>query len=338
MHIGMVGAGRMGSGLARRLVRAGHTCTVYDPNPAAVATLTADGILAAASLPELVAALPKPCTVWIMVPADLTGTVVDELTPLLTAGDVVIDGGNSFYRDAVTRSHALSEHGIHYLDVGTSGGTSGLDRGFCLMIGGPTEPVERLDPIFRALAPGIDAAPRTPGRDGTPAPAEHGYLHCGPAGAGHFAKMIHNGIEYGQMAALAEGMSILRAAGIGVTPTNPELPAPSEAAHYTYDFDVPAILELWRRGSVVTSWLLDLTATAVHTDPDLTEFSGHVPDSGEGRWTARAAIDLAVPAPVLTTALYSRFASRDGAAYANKSLSAMRKAFGGHTEPVKTMT
>lgn len=317
MHIGMVGAGRMGSGLARRLVRAGHTCTVYDPNPAAVATLAADGIPAAGSLPELVAALPKPSTVWIMVPADLTGTVVDDLTPLLTAGDVVIDGGNSFYRDAVTRSQALSEHGIHYLDVGTSGGTSGLDRGFCLMIGGPTEAVERLDPVFRTLAPGIDAAPRTPGRDGVPAPAEHGYLHCGPAGAGHFAKMIHNGVEYGQMAALAEGMSILRAAG-------------------SYDFDVPALLELWRRGSVITSWLLDLTATALHTDPDLTEFTGHVPDSGEGRWTAQTAIDLAVPAPVLTTALYSRFASRDGADYANKSLSAMRKAFGGHVEEVRT--
>ncbi|WP_433672482.1 phosphogluconate dehydrogenase (NAD(+)-dependent, decarboxylating) [Nocardia sp. CA-136227] len=325
MHIGMVGAGRMGTGLARRLVRAGHTCTVYDPNPAAVATLTADGIPAAASLPELVAALPKPCAVWIMVPADLTGTVVDELTPLLTAGDVVIDGGNSFFRDAVTRSHALSEHGIHYLDVGTSGGTSGLDRGFCLMIGGPAEAVERLDPIFRTLAPGIDAAPRTPGRDGVAAPAEQGYLHCGPSGAGHFAKMIHNGIEYGQMAALAEGMSILRAAGTGTA-------EPHSGVDPTYDFDVPALLELWRRGSVITSWLLDLTAIALHTDPDLTEFTGHVPDSGEGRWTARTAIDLAVPAPVLTTALYSRFASRDGGSYANKSLSAMRKAFGGHTE------
>ncbi|MFF3569190.1 phosphogluconate dehydrogenase (NAD(+)-dependent, decarboxylating) [Nocardia jiangxiensis] len=334
MELGMVGAGRMGAGLARRLVRAGHTCVVYDPDPDAVGRLSADGVAGVGSLPELVAALPKPRAVWVMVPAVATGAVVDDLGRLLDRGDVVIDGGNSFYRDDIARADALAANGIHYLDVGTSGGVYGIERGFSLMIGGDAEVVERMDPIFRALAPGVAAAPRSPGRSSAVEQAERGYLHCGGAGAGHFVKMVHNGIEYGQMAALAEGMAILRNADIGISArARGERSVPiADARFYTYDFDIAAILEVWRRGSVVSSWLLDMTAAAVHADADLREFSGRVADSGEGRWTVQAAVDVGVPAHVLTAALLERFASRGQGDYACQALSAMRHAFGGHLE------
>lgn len=334
MKLGMVGAGRMGTGLVHRLTGAGHSCVVYDPDSDAVDRLRAEGVPGVRSLAELVAALEPPRIVWVMVPAAVTDKVISGLRPLLEPDDVLVDGGNSFYRDDVARAAELGADGIHYLDVGTSGGVYGAERGFCLMIGGYAAAVERLNPIFRALAPGINAAARTPGRDGSPAPEEHGYVHCGPAGAGHFAKMVHNGIEYGQMAALAEGMAILRNADIGAhsrTYDAETAPLP-DADFYRYDFDIAAILEAWRRGSVVSSWLVDLTAAAVHADPNLGDYSGHVADSGEGRWTVRAAIDEGVPAHVLTAALLERFSSRGGADYANKALSAMRMAFGGHIE------
>jgi len=334
MDLGMVGLGRMGANLTRRLLRDGHRVVVYDVDPAAVATLIAEGAEGAGSLNELASKLAGTRAVWVMVPAALTGKVIDELSTHLHEDDIIIDGGNSFYQDDLARSAALSKRGIRLLDVGTSGGVFGLDRGFCLMIGGDSDAVERLDPIFRTLAPGVESAGRTPGRDGNPLPAEHGYLHCGPSGAGHFVKMVHNGIEYGIMAAYAEGLNILRHADIGLhdheldaetTPIrNPE--------HYRYELDIPAVSEVWRRGSVIASWLLDLTAAALVDDPDLSSFAGQVSDSGEGRWTVLSAVEEGVPAPVLSAALYGRFASRGRDDFANRALSAMRKQFGGHDE------
>ncbi len=324
----------MGAGLAGRLVRAGHSCLVYDKDPEAAGRIASDLAIGMSSLEELVAGLDVPRVVWVMVPAGLTGGVVAELGALMASGDVIIDGGNSFYRDDVARARQLGERGIHYLDVGTSGGVHGEQRGFCLMIGGERAVFDRLDPIFRALAPGADTAARTQGRVGEAAPEEHGYLYCGGAGAGHFVKMIHNGVEYGFMAALAEGMAILRGANIGQSARTLDAetaPLP-DAGFYTYDFDLRAVLEVWRRGSVVSSWLVDLTAAALASDPDLTKYSGRVADSGEGRWTVQAAVDEGIPAHVLTAALLERFASRGSADYTNRALSAMRKAFGGHTE------
>lgn len=335
MQIGMVGLGRMGANLVRRLRHAGHKCVVYDVNPDAVASAVADGATGTATLAELVGALSAPRAVWVMVPAgDITSRTVQGLADLMDRGDAVIDGGNSYYRDDLARSKALSEKGIDYLDVGTSGGVWGLDRGYCLMIGGPDAAVERLDPIFRAIAPGVDAASRTPGRTGEVTSAEHGYLHCGPAGAGHFVKMVHNGIEYGLMAAYAEGFNILRNANAGTVSreSDAETAPMVDPEFYTYDLNLTDVAEVWRRGSVIASWLLDLTATALFESPQLEEFSGRVSDSGEGRWTALAAIDEGVPAPTLATALFSRFASRDLDLFANKVMSAMRKQFGGHAE------
>jgi len=334
MDLGMVGLGRMGANLTRRLLRDGHRVVVYDVDPAAVATLIAEGAEGAASLHELASKLSGTRAVWVMVPAALTGKVIDELATHLNEDDIIIDGGNSFYQDDLTRSAALAKRGIRLLDVGTSGGVFGLDRGFCLMIGGDSDAVELLDPIFQTLAPGAESAGRTPGRDGNPLPAEHGYLHCGPSGAGHFVKMVHNGIEYGIMAAYAEGLNILRHADIGLQ--DHELDAETtpirNPEHYRYELDIPAVSEVWRRGSVIASWLLDLTAAALVDDPDLSSFAGQVSDSGEGRWTVLSAVEEGVPAPVLSAALYGRFASRGRDDFANRALSAMRKQFGGHDE------
>ena len=334
MQLGMIGLGRMGANLVRRLQRAGHQCVVYDQNQATVQQLEGEGAAGAASLEDLVARLSAPRAVWVMVPAGVTGQVVDELAGLLDPDDVVIDGGNSYYRDDVERAKALESRGLHYLDIGTSGGVYGLERGYCLMIGGEAEVVDRLDPLFRALAPGLEAAPRTPGRDGQPRPEELGYLHCGPAGAGHFVKMVHNGIEYGLMAAYAEGLNILHRANIGrhQEEVSAESAPLRDPGFYRYDLDVAAVAELWRRGSVIGSWLLDLTAHALVQDPEVAGFSGRVSDSGEGRWTVAAAVETGVPAHVLTTALFERFASRGEADFADKLLSAMRKEFGGHEE------
>jgi 6-phosphogluconate dehydrogenase len=334
MQLGMIGLGRMGANLVRRLQRAGHECVVYDQHQATVEQLEGEGAVGAASLQDLVAKLEAPRAAWVMVPAAVAGRVVEELADRMAPGDVVIDGGNSYYRDDIQRAEALRSRGLHYLDVGTSGGVYGLERGFCLMIGGEAEVVARLEPLFRALAPGLEAASRTPGRSGDPPPQELGYLHCGPAGAGHFVKMIHNGIEYGLMAAYAEGLNILHHANMGTRAEQ----ASAEAAplrdpgFYRYDLDVAAIAELWRRGSVIGSWLLDLTAHALAQDAEVAGFSGRVSDSGEGRWTVAAAVETGVPAHVLTTALYERFASRGEADFADKLLSAMRKEFGGHEE------
>jgi 6-phosphogluconate dehydrogenase len=334
MQLGMIGLGRMGANIVRRLLREGHECVVYDVDLGAVDKLEREGAVGAHSLEDLVAKLDGPRAVWLMVPAALTGKVVDELAPLLEPGDTIIDGGNSYYRDDVDRARDLAPHGIYYLDVGTSGGIFGLERGYCLMIGGDTQVVERLDPLFRTIAPGIEAAERTPGRDGMPSTAETGYLHCGPAGAGHFVKMIHNGIEYGIMAAYAEGLNILRHANVGDDgrEADAETAPLRDAEYYRFDFDVVEITELWRRGSVVASWLLDLTAHALHESPELDGFAGRVSDSGEGRWTIQAAVDEGVPAHVLTAALYERFSSRGEADFADKVLSAMRREFGGHAE------
>jgi 6-phosphogluconate dehydrogenase len=335
MQMGMVGLGRMGANMVRRLLRGGHQCVVYDVNPKAVAELAGDGAAGATSLDDFVARLTRPRVAWMMVPAAVVEQTLAGLASCFENGDILVDGGNSYYVDDLRRARALKEKGIHYVDSGTSGGVWGLERGFCQMIGGEPDIVKHLDPIFATLAPAIGSAPRTPGREKAAAStAEHGYLHCGPNGAGHFVKMVHNGIEYGLMAAYAEGLNVLRHANVGkgahaqdaeTTPLrDPEL--------YQYDFNLAEITELWRRGSVISSWLLDLTASALFGDPELKEFSGRVSDSGEGRWTVDAAIDEGVPAHVLSAALYDRFASRGAADFANKVLSAMRYEFGGHIE------
>jgi 6-phosphogluconate dehydrogenase len=334
MQVGMIGLGRMGANMVRRLMRGGHDCVVHDRSEDAIAALESEGATGARSLEELAQKLEAPRSICIMVPAAVVDATLDQLVPLLAADDTVIDGGNSYYRDDIVRAKALAEKSLHYVDMGTSGGVFGLERGYCLMIGGDETAVGRLDGFFKTLAPGVEAGERTPGREGEPVSAEHGYLHCGPAGAGHFVKMVHNGIEYGMMAAFAEGLNIIENAGIGRKDhvIDAETSPLREPELYQYEFDMPAITEVWRRGSVVGSWLLDLTAAALVQDPKLEKFSGRVSDSGEGRWTAHAAIDEGVPAPVLTAALFSRFASRGEDEYANKLLSAMRFAFGGHLE------
>ncbi|MEA2302678.1 MAG: 6-phosphogluconate dehydrogenase [Solirubrobacteraceae bacterium] len=334
-EIGIVGLGRMGGNIVRRLMRDGHRVVGYDVNQDVVAGLVAEGAEGAATLAELAAKLTPPRTVWVMVPAgEITEKTVEAVAAELVAGDAVIDGGNSYYRDDIRRAAELLVRGIDYLDVGTSGGVFGAERGYCLMIGGPDPAVARLDPIFATLAPGVESAERTPGRDGDPSPSEQGYLHCGPSGAGHFVKMVHNGIEYGTMAAYAEGLNILRNANVGKTTrtADAETAPLDHPEYYQYDIDVPEVAELWRRGSVIGSWLLDLTAAALRESPDLAEFGGRVSDSGEGRWTSIAAIEEGVPAGVLTTALYERFSSRGLDDYADKILSAMRTQFGGHDE------
>jgi 6-phosphogluconate dehydrogenase len=334
MQLGMIGLGRMGANMVRRLLRDDHECVVFDLNSDAVRELAGEGAVGAESMEDLASKLTPPRSVWLMVPAAVVDKTLDDLIPALEAGDAVIDGGNSYYRDDIRRAARLSEHDLDYIDTGTSGGVWGLDRGYCLMIGGPDNAVARLDPIFASLAPGVDSAPRTPGRDGDPTPAEQGYLHCGPSGAGHFVKMVHNGIEYGVMAAYAEGLNILRNANAGKAEREVDAEtAPLEhPEYYQYDIDLPEVAEVWRRGSVIGSWLLDLTAEALQESPELSEYAGRVSDSGEGRWTSIAAIEEGVPAPVLSSALYSRFASRGLDDFADKVLSAMRKEFGGHAE------
>ena len=334
MELGMIGLGRMGTNMVRRLRRAGHQCVVYDLDTKAVDALVKEGAIGATSLEDFAERLKKPRAVWMMVPAAVVDSTLKTLIPLLDRDDVIVDGGNSYYHDNLRRAAELKPTGIHYVDVGTSGGVWGLERGYSLMIGGETDVVERLTPVFAAIAPGVGAAPRTPGRSGEPASEEHGYLHCGPSGAGHFVKMVHNGIEYGAMAAYAEGLNILKHANAGkATREDDAETAPMEEPEfYQFDIDLPAVAEVWRRGSVIESWLLDLTAAALYDSPDLGDFAGRVSDSGEGRWTSIAAIDEGVPAPVLTTALYSRFASRGLDDFADKVLSAMRKGFGGHDE------
>ncbi len=334
MQLGMVGLGRMGANIVRRLMRDGHECVVFDVNPASVKQLVKEGATGAESLADFATKLTTPRTAWVMVPAGITDRIVADVAEHLAKGDVVIDGGNSYYRDDIHRAATLAERGIGYVDVGTSGGVFGLERGFCMMIGGEAKTVKRLDPIFRTLAPGVQAAPRTPGRKGRTSTAENGYLHCGPAGAGHFVKMVHNGIEYGAMAAYAEGLAILRKANAGAADQehDAETAPLTHPEYYQYELDTTEITEVWRRGSVVASWLLDLTATALFDDPELQEFSGRVSDSGEGRWTVQAAVETGVPAHVLTASLYERFSSRGEADFAGKVLSAMRKQFGGHAE------
>ena len=335
MQLGMVGLGRMGSNLVRRLVRDGHHCVGTDVSGDAVAALAGEGMTAAATPEELVQALDPPRAVWVMVPAGgITERAVSGLAELLAPGDTVIDGGNTRYHDDIRRAAELAARGIHYVDVGTSGGVFGLERGFCLMVGGENEPVARLAPLFTSLAPGLGAAERTPGRSGEPAPEELGWLHCGPPGAGHFVKMVHNGIEYGLMAAYAEGLDILHHANAGSVSRDADAEtAPLDQPElYRYDIDVAAVAEVWRRGSVVASWLLDLTAAALHASPALDGFAGRVSDSGEGRWTSIAAIDTGTPAPVLTAALFDRFSSRAEGEFAHRLLSAMRHQFGGHVE------
>jgi len=334
MQLGMIGLGRMGSNMVRRLMHAGHTCVVYDRSADAVKTLAAQGATGAASLEEFVQKLERPRAVWLMVPAAAVDDSIVQLTPLLAKGDALIDGGNSYYIDDLRHAATLTPAGIHFIDVGTSGGVWGLERGYCMMIGGPDEAVARLDPIFKALAPGRGDIARTPGREKAGGTAELGYLHCGPSGAGHFVKMVHNGIEYGLMAAYAEGLNILRCANVGKQKQvdSAESTPLRDPQYYQYDLYLADIAELWRRGSVIASWLLDLTADALFQDPQLSKFEGRVSDSGEGRWTIKAAIDEAVPASVLTTALYERFSSRGQAEFADKILSAMRYEFGGHLE------
>jgi 6-phosphogluconate dehydrogenase len=335
MQLGMVGLGRMGAGLVRRLIRDGHRCVGYDVSADAVKAVEADGATGATSLREFAAALEPPRAAWVMVPAgEITDKTIAALAEVLEPGDTIIDGGNTYYHDDLRHAAALKEKAIHHIDVGTSGGVWGFERGFCLMIGGEDESVNRLEPIWASIAPGVAAAPRTPGRTGDPTPAEHGYYHCGPNGAGHFVKMVHNGIEYGLMAAYAEGLNIIKKADMGkrVQASDAETAPMEQPEYYQYEIDTTEVAELWRRGSVIGSWLLDLTAHALHESPTLEQFAGHVSDSGEGRWTSIAAIDVGVPAPVLTNALYSRFASRDLDEFADKLLSAMRKEFGGHDE------
>jgi 6-phosphogluconate dehydrogenase len=334
MQLGMIGLGRMGANLVRRLMKHGHECVVYDINAPAVELLEGEGAIGASSLDDFVAKLTVPRAAWIMVPAAFVAATVGDLAERMEPGDIIIDGGNSFYRDDIDRAAALKERGIHYVDVGTSGGVFGRERGFCLMIGGEDEIVKHLEPIFVTIAPGVGSAARTPGRTGDPTPAEHGYLHCGPHGAGHFVKMVHNGIEYGLMAAYAEGLGILQRADLGkAQQTHDAETAPlTHPEYYQYEIDTAEVAEVWRRGSVIGSWLLDLTAIALHKDPGASEFSGRVSDSGEGRWTVQAAVDLGVPAGVLTTALFERFSSQGTSDFADRVLSALRKEFGGHEE------
>ena len=334
MQLGMIGLGRMGANMVRRLMKGGHACTVFDMSPQAVAAMAQEGATGAASLAELTAKLAKPRAVWLMVPAAVVDPTLAALLPHLEPGDAVIDGGNSYYVDDIRRAKDLAPKNIDYIDVGTSGGVWGLERGYCMMIGGPAATVQRLDPIFKTLAPGIGDITRTPGRSANQGTAESGYLHCGANGAGHFVKMVHNGIEYGLMAAYAEGMGILKAANVGKAQhaADAETTPLRDPEHYQYELNLPDIAEVWRRGSVISSWLLDLTAAALIDDPKLGKFAGRVSDSGEGRWTIKAAIDEAVPVPVLTTALYERFSSRGEAAFQDKLLSAMRFQFGGHHE------
>ncbi len=334
MQLGMIGLGRMGANMVERLIRAGHSCVVYDRSADAVKTSVSAGAAGASSPQDFVQKLDKPRAVWLMIPAAAVDASIAEFAPLLERGDALIDGGNSYYIDDIRRASSLQSSGIDYLDVGTSGGVWGLERGYCMMIGGPDGAVKRLDPIFAALAPGRGDIPRTPGRESAGGTAELGYLHCGPSGAGHFVKMVHNGIEYGLMAAYAEGFNILRNANVGKQKQveSAEITPLRDPEHYQYDLTLPDVAEVWRRGSVIASWLLDLTAAALMQDPTLEKFGGKVADSGEGRWTIKAAIDEAVPAPVLTTALYERFSSRGDAEFADKVLSAMRYEFGGHLE------
>ena len=337
MQIGMVGLGRMGANMVRRWLRGGHDCVVYGRRASSIEPLVAEGAMGTLAFKDLIAGLTPPRGVWLMVPAATVDPLVGELAALMQPGDMLIDGGNSYYVDDLRRSEQLGKSGIHYVDVGTSGGVWGLERGYCLMIGGPDEAVKYLDPIFRTLAPGRSSIERTPGREAAPGTAEEGYLHCGPSGAGHFVKMVHNGIEYGIMAAFAEGFNLLRGAQAGKTgmAVNAETAPLRNPELYQYEFDLADIAELWRRGSVVSSWLLDLTATALLQDPHLQNYSGYVSDSGEGRWTIHAAIDEGVPVPVLSTALFRRFASRGEDEFANRLLSAMRFQFGGHVEQAK---
>ena len=334
MQLGMVGLGRMGANMVRRLIKGSHSCAVFDMSPKAVEELTREKAAGAASLQDLVKKLEKPRAVWLMVPAAVVDKTIADILPHLEKDDILIDGGNSYYVDDIRRAKELAPKGIHYVDVGTSGGVWGLERGYCMMIGGEQPVVKHLDPIFATLAPGIGSIARTPGRERAGGTSEQGYLHCGPNGAGHFVKMVHNGIEYGLMAAYAEGLGILNSANVGkqTHEIDAETTPLRDPEHYQYDLNLPDIAEVWRRGSVIASWLLDLTASALIDDPALAKFAGRVSDSGEGRWTIKAAIDEAVPAPVLTTALYERFSSRGEADFQNKLLSAMRYGFGGHLE------
>jgi 6-phosphogluconate dehydrogenase len=334
MQLGMIGLGRMGANLVRRLMRDGHQCVAYDRNADAVKGLASEGATGASSLAEFVAKLEKPRAVWIMVPAGAVQSTIDSLKPLLEPGDIIIDGGNSYYRDDIDRAGHLLAENLHYVDVGTSGGVYGLERGFCLMIGGEPEPVEHLDPLFKSLAPGSGSAEPTPSRTRTGGTAQHGYLHCGPNGAGHFVKMVHNGIEYGMMAAIAEGLNIIKHADAGKRSeeVDAETAPLRDPQYYQYTIDVGEVAEVWRRGSVVGSWLIDLTADALAKSPDLSDFSGRVSDSGEGRWTVAAAVDTGVPAPIITDSLYDRFESRENGAFSDKILSALRSEFGGHQE------
>ncbi|ALX66126.1 phosphogluconate dehydrogenase (NAD(+)-dependent, decarboxylating) [Microbacterium sp. XT11] len=334
MQLAMIGLGRMGANIVRRLMRDGHECVVYDVNPDAVAALAAEGAIGADSVADLAAKLQSPRVVWLMVPASLTGRVVDEVAAVLDKGDIIIDGGNSNYRDDVRRAAALRERGIEFVDIGTSGGVFGLERGYCLMVGGSDAAVQHIEPILKTIAPGIGEIERTPGRSGEPSPEEQGYLHCGPSGAGHFVKMVHNGIEYGIMAAIAEGLNLLENADAGVREAehSAEVAPLEEPEFYQFPIDTAKVAELWRRGSVISSWLLDLTAAALHENPTLDGLAGRVSDSGEGRWTVKAAVDVGVPVPVLAASLFERFASRDEDRFANQVLSAMRLQFGGHQE------
>jgi 6-phosphogluconate dehydrogenase len=334
----MIGLGRMGGNMAVRLVKAGHDCVVYDSQRAVVDALVHQGTEGATDLPGFVKMLSTPRVIWLMVPAGAVDAVIGLLLPLLAAGDILVDGGNSYYHDDIRRADALRAKGVHYVDVGVSGGVWGLDRGFCHMIGGEPDIVKQLDPIFRALAPGVGAAPRTAGAEGEPSSAELGYLHCGPNGAGHFVKMVHNGIEYGMMASYAEGLNILKHANVGKAKqtTDAETTPLRHPDLYRYDIDIAQVTEVWRRGSVISSWLLDLAAAALRKSPDLADFAGRVSDSGEGRWTLQAAIDESVPAPVISAALFARFGSRGGADYADRLLSALRFGFGGHLEKPNT--
>jgi len=334
MQLGMIGLGRMGANIVRRLMRGGHQCVVFDKNPDVANALGGEGATATTAYDDFIAKLQPPRAVWLMVPAAVVDSLIGELAKRMQSGDILIDGGNSYYIDDIRRSKELEKRGIRYVDVGTSGGVWGLDRGYCMMIGGPKETVEHLDPIFKTLAPGRGSLPRTPGREKVDGTAEDGYLHCGPSGGGHFVKMVHNGIEYGLMAAYAEGLNILKHADVGKRDhtIDAETAPLRDPEHYQYQFNLADVAEVWRRGSVVASWLLDLTAIALLEQPDLARFSGRVSDSGEGRWTIQAAIDESAPAPVLTTALYERFSSRGEGEFAAKLLSAMRYQFGGHVE------